>query len=71
MGIGTIFHGVMAVTNLCTGNVVGFVTEGAAAVKSYTIGEMLSPVTEPIKDFMGEAMEEADWVDIADTSAFW
>lgn len=71
MGIGTIFHGVMAVANLCTGNVVGFVTEGAAAVKSYAIGEMLSPVTEPIKDFMGEAMEEADWVDIADTSAFW
>lgn len=44
---------------------------GAAAVKSYAIGEMLSPITEPIKDFMGDAMEEADWEDIADTSAFW
>lgn len=35
MGIGTIFQGVLAVANLCVGNVPGAFTEGVAAVKSY------------------------------------
>lgn len=71
MGIGTIFHGVMAVANLCVGNVPGFIAEGAAAAKSYAIGEILSPITEPIKEFTGEALSETDWADITETSAFW
>ena len=71
MGIGTIFHGVMAVTNLCTGNVVGAITEVGAAARSYAIGEALSPITEPIKDFVGDALDEVDWADIVDISPFW
>jgi len=71
MGIGTIFHGVMAVTNLCTGNVVGALTEASVAVQSYAIGEVLSPVTDPIKDFVGDAFAETDWADIVDTYPFW
>lgn len=71
MGIGTIFHGVLAVTNLCVGNVPGFFAEGAAAVKSYAIGEILSPITEPIKDFAGDALVETNWADIAETTALW
>lgn len=71
MGIGTIFHGVMAVANLCTGNVVGAITEAGAAAQSYAIGEALSPITEPIKDFVGDALGEADWADIADTCPLW
>lgn len=71
MGIGTIFHGTMAVDNLCTGNVVGAFSEGAAALQSYAIGEALSPITEPIKEFIGDALDNADWADIAETSAFW
>ena len=71
MGIGTIFHGAMAVANICIGNVPGAITEGVAAVKSYAMGELFSPVTEPIKEFTKETLSEADWADIADTSAFW
>lgn len=70
MGIGVIFHGVMAVANLCTGNVVGAVTEVAAAAKSYALGEALAPITEPIKEIVGDAISEADWGDIADICPF-
>lgn len=66
MGIGVIFHGVMAVANLCTGNVVGAVTEVGAAARSYAFGEAFAP----IKDFVGDAISEADWGDIADICPF-
>ena len=71
MGIGTIFHGVLAVANLCVGNVPGAFTEGVAAVKSYAIGGLLSPLTEPVKEIAGDAIGSVDWGEVADVCQFW
>ena len=71
MKIGTIFHGVLAVANVFIGNVPGAIAEGVAAAKSFAMGELLSPLTEPIKEIAGEAVAGVDWGEIAETCSLW
>ena len=33
--------------------------------------ELLAPVVDPVKDFVGETFDDVEWSDIADTSAIW
>lgn len=51
MGIGTIYHIGAATFHLAYGNVPMALAEGGAAIKSYAMGELLSPITEPLKDY--------------------
>lgn len=71
IGIGTAFHLGEAAFGLCTGNPVLVVDGFASAVQSYAVSEMLSPVTEPIKEMAKDAYSNVDWIDVIDTCPTW
>lgn len=71
MKIGVIFHGVLALSSLCVGNVPGAIAEGLAAARSCAMGKLLSPLTEPIKEIAGDAIASVDWDNVAETCSFW
>lgn len=50
MGIGTIYHLGAAFVHAAYGNYPMALAEGASAAKSYAMGELLSPITEPLKE---------------------
>lgn len=56
MGIGVIIGTAEAVIGISTGNPALAVEGAERAVRSYLTGELLSPITEPLKEVLG------DWV---------
>ena len=67
MGIGTIYHIGAATFHLAYGNVPMAL---AAAIKSYAMGELLSPITEPLKDYFFDGVEATCNPDIVDNIPF-
>ena len=70
IGLGTAYHAGLAVFSLCTGNAPMFLTESVAALKSYAMGELLAPVTEPLKEAFLDGVEETCDPDIVDSLPF-
>lgn len=71
MGITTIFKLGEAVVGVCTGNPVMIYDGMIGAAQSYLTGLVMSPITEPLKEFVGEAIGDADWAEIAETCPTW
>lgn len=71
MSIGIIIGGVKALAGVVTWNPV-LVADGVLdAGKSFLIGNLTAPITEPIKETIGNVMGDADWVEIAETCSMW
>lgn len=70
MGIGTIFHVGAAAFHLAYGNIPMALIEGGSALKSYAIGELLSPITEPLKEYFFESVEATCDPDVVDSLPF-
>ena len=70
MGIGTIYHIGAAAFHLAYGNVPMASAEGVSAAKSYAMGELLSPVTEPLKEYFFDGVEATCDPDIVDNLPF-
>ena len=70
MGIGTIYHIGAATFHLAYGDVPMALAEGGAAIKSYAMGELLSPITEPLKDYFFDGVEATCNPDIVDNIPF-
>jgi len=66
MGIGTIFHGSVALFGLLTGNLPLAAAEGGRAISGYALGKALEPITEPIKEVLGDWVGETCDPDIVD-----
>lgn len=71
MGIGTIYHIGAAVFDVATGNYLGAIEEGCAAVQGVVMGEILSPITEPLKEYFGDAVAETCDPDIVDNFPYF
>lgn len=71
VGIGTLYHLGEAVVGVCTANPVLIADGLIGAGKSYVMGEIMSPITEPIKDAIGDFYSDVDWVDVIDTCPSW
>lgn len=66
MGIGTIIHGGTAIISLLTGNIPLALAEGGKAISGYALGKALEPITEPIKEVLGDWVGETCNPDIVD-----
>ena len=70
MGIGTIHHLGAAFVHAAYGNYPMALAEGASAAKSYAMGELLSPITEPLKEYFFDGVEATCDPDIVDNLPF-
>ena len=71
IGVGTIYHLGEAAFGLFTANPVLVVDGLLGAGKSYFIGEIMSPITEPIKDAVGEFYADTDWAEVIEVCPTW
>ena len=71
MGPGTILHLAEAGFGLCTGNPALVVDGLVQAGKSELLGQLMSPITEPIKEAVKDFYSDVDWIDVMDTCPTW
>ena len=71
VGLGVIYHLGEAAFGVATCNPV-LIGDGLfGAAKSYAMGELMSPITDPIKEAAKEAYSDVDWGDVIDTCTTW
>ncbi len=71
IGLGTIYHLGEAALGVFTANPVLVVDGLLGAGKSYLMGEIMSPITEPIKEAVGDFYADTDWIEVIDTCPTW
>jgi len=71
MGPGTIYHLGAAAFGVVTGNPVLAVEELVQAGQSALVGQLMSPITEPIKEAVKDFYSDVDWIDVMDTCPTW
>ena len=71
IGLGTMIHLGEAVVGVFTANPVLVVDGLTGAGKSYLFGKLMSPITEPIKEAIGDAYSDVDWTEVKDTCPTW